>query len=212
MKVSVSILSVKDDIKECVRNLDKTDVDYIHLDIMDGKFVCNKTWDIEEIKNIISNTNKPLDVHLMVEDLDKYINDYVKLQPKYITFHLEATEDVSKYISILKQNNINVGLSIKPNTDVSSIEPWLPFVDLVLVMSVEPGMGGQKFMDNSLEKIRKLKDIKIINNYKYVTQVDGGINNETVSSVRDAGVDIVVSGSYIINDKNYQYNIDNLRK
>lgn len=212
MKVSVSILSIKDNIKENVKKLEYTTADYIHLDIMDGVFVSNKTWNIGEINDIVSNNNKPLDIHLMVSNLDKYINEFLKLKPRYITFHYEATNEINKYISILKENNIGVGLSIKPNTDISALKPYLPFLDLVLIMSVEPGLGGQKFIDSSLTKIKVLKELKNKNNYNYLIEVDGGINNETVSLVSDAGVDIVVSGSYITNSDNYEEMINNLKK
>ena len=211
MKVAVSILSIKDNIKEKLQKLEYTTADYIHLDIMDGKFVSNKTWDINEIKDIISSSDKPKDVHLMVQDLDNYIEDFSSINPEYITFHYEVTTDIKKYIDDLKSKNIKVGLSIKPDTDVSVLTPYLPYIDLVLVMSVEPGAGGQKFMDSSLEKIKLLSKHKKENNYSYVIEVDGGINNETVTFVKDEGADIVVSGSFITNSDNYQEKIDILK-
>lgn len=212
MKVAVSILSMKENPKECVRKINKTNADYIHLDIMDGIFVSNSTWNIEEAENIISDNNKELDVHLMVHDLDKYINEFIRLKPKYITFHYEITKQIDKYITLLKENNIGCGISIKPDTDVSVLEPWLSYLDLVLIMSVEPGIGGQKFMNSSLDKISWLRHKREVYNANYLIEVDGGINDTTALQVKEAGADMVVSGSYITNGQNYQDKIDTLRK
>lgn len=212
MKVAVSILSLKENIKESILKLDNTCVDYIHLDIMDGVFVENKTWDIEDINVLLNNTKKSKDIHLMVQHLDKYIKDFASLNPEFITFHYEATNDIMKYIHLLHDKKIGIGLSVKPNTDISVIEPYLPFLDLVLVMSVEPGKGGQKFMESSLEKIQKLKELRIKDNYHYLIEVDGGINDATISLVTKAGADIVVSGSYITNSENYEERIQKLKK
>lgn len=212
MKVAVSILSVKENINETINKLDNTCVDYFHLDIMDGIFVENKTWDIENMNALLKGINKPKDVHLMVQDLDKYIKDFSTLNPDFITFHYEATNDIMKYIHLLHDKKIGIGLSIKPNTDISVLEPYLPFLDLVLVMSVEPGAGGQKFIESSLEKIQKLKELREQDDYHYLIEVDGGINDETIVLVNKAGADMVVSGSYITNSENYGERIENLKK
>ena len=212
MKVAVSILSIKENIKEAIAKLDNTCVDYIHLDIMDGIFVENKTWNIDEINTLVNDTKKSKDVHLMVQDLDKYIKDFSSLNPKFITFHCEATNDIMKYIHLLHDKKIGIGLSIKPSTDVSVLKPYLPYLDLVLVMSVEPGAGGQKFMESSLKKIEKLKELRIQDNYHYLIEVDGGINEETISLVKEAGADMVVSGSYITNSENYDEKIEIFKK
>ena len=161
MKISASILSIKENLKENISKLTKTDIDYLHLDIMDGKFVNNVTYSVEEIKNII-NYNKKLDVHLMVLDIKKYIDDFKCLNPEYITFHYETKYDIISLISYIKSFNIKVGISICPDTDVKELDKYLPFVDQVLVMSVVPGAGGQKFMESSIGKIKYLKDVKII--------------------------------------------------
>lgn len=211
MKVAVSILSIKENIKQKLEELECTTADYIHLDIMDGEFVSNKTWNIEEINDIISFSKKPKDVHLMVDDLDKYIENFSSLNPDYITFHYEATQEVMKYITCLKNKHIKAGLSIKPDTDVSSLIPYLPYVDLVLVMSVEPGAGGQKFMDSSLEKITWLKGRKEKNGYSYIIEVDGGINDQTATLVKEAGADMVVSGSFITNSEDYKEKVEVLK-
>ena len=209
MKLSVSILSMKDqfDIKESIKKLNNCNIDFLHIDIMDGKFVKNSTWNCLDVKNILPNNSKPLDIHLMVEDIEKYINDFSILNPKYITFHLEATDNPIKIIKLIKEKNIGVGISIKPNTDVSKILPYLSLVDLVLVMSVEPGQGGQKFLDNSVEKINYLYQARNDKNYNYVIEVDGGVNNTTIENCRKC--DVVVVGSYITKN-NYEESIKSL--
>ena len=204
MKISASFLSIKDNLKENIDLLTKCDIDYLHLDIMDGIFVKNKTWDISEIKNLI-NYNKPLDVHLMVSDVYKYVDEYKDLNPEFITFHYEVDLDIMDIINYIKKYNIKVGLSIKPNTKVDEIIPYLPYLDLILVMSVEPGEGGQKFIINSVDKIKKLKELK----GDYLIEVDGGINDSTISLVKD--VDIVVIGSYITSG-NYEEKIKNIKE
>ncbi len=204
MKISASFLSIKDNLKENIDLLTKCDIDYLHLDIMDGIFVKNKTWDILEIKNLI-NYNKPLDVHLMVSDVYKYVDEYKDLNPEFITFHYEVDLDIMDIINYIKKYNIKVGLSIKPNTKVDEIIPYLPYLDLILVMSVEPGEGGQKFIIDSVDKIKKLKELK----GDYLIEVDGGINDSTISLVKD--VDIAVIGSYITSG-NYEEKIKSIKE
>lgn len=211
MKISASFLSIKNNVKENIKILDQTNIDYLHLDIMDGKFVSNKTWTFMEIKNLLKNTQSLKDVHLMVNNIKKYIKKYKKFKPEYITFHLEATETPLKIINIIKKNGIKVGISIKPNTNVEELRPYLSLVDLVLVMSVEPGRGGQEFIASSIDKIKYLDNIRLKNNYKYVIEVDGGINDTNYHLLKSSNVDIVVVGSYITNSNNYQEQIDKLK-
>ena len=194
--LSVSILGIKDNFSSNIAKLDKLNIDFFHVDIMDGKFVNNTTWQYDDLKDVL-NVNTKLDVHLMVYDLDKYIDDFIKLRPNIITFHYEATHDYSKYINIIKSSGIKVGLAIKPSTDVSEIEYLLDSIDLVLVMSVEPGFGGQKFIDNSTNKINELYELRENNDFNYLIEVDGGINDTTIDKVSNA--DIVVVGSFITN-------------
>lgn len=209
MKLSVSILSIKNNLKENILKLDQLSIDYLHLDIMDGKFVYNKTWSINEINELLKNTTKPYDVHLMVSDVYKYIDDYKTINPDYITFHFEATKDHLEIINYIKENNIKVGMSIKPNTPVSEIIPYLPYLDLVLVMSVEPGKGGQEFLISTVNKIRLLDEIRKNYEYHYLIEVDGGINDETIQYCMSA--DIIVVGSYITSSDDYQGQIDKLK-
>ncbi len=204
MQISASFLSINDNIKENVNLLTSCDIDYLHLDIMDGEFVNNKTWEISEIKELI-NYSRPLDVHLMVNDVYKYIDEYKDLNPTYITFHYEINLDILDIIQYIKKFNIKVGLSIKPSTKVEEITPYLNYLDLVLVMSVEPGLGGQQFIKESVNKIKKLKELK----GNYLISVDGGINIDTVNLVKDA--DIIVVGSYITNG-NYNQQIKNMKE
>jgi ribulose-phosphate 3-epimerase len=210
MKLSVSILSIKDDIKKNINIIDNSNVDFIHLDIMDSIFVANKTWDFNYIFELVKDVHKPLDVHLMVSDVISYIDDYKKLNPIYITFHLEAVNNHLEIIDYIKKHNIKVGMSIKPNTPISLIKPYLKYLDLVLIMSVEPGMGGQLFLDNATNKIDELKDLRESNNYNYVIEVDGGINDKTVEKCINAN--IVVVGSYITNSSNYIEQINKIKK
>lgn len=211
MKISTSFLSSEGSITDTIKKIEKTDTDYIHVDIMDGKFVSEKTFSFSEIKKISTYTTKPLDVHLMVANPSKYINDYAMLDTEYLTFHYEAVKDVRKVIEAVKMTGIRCGLSINPETGVKDIYPFLSDLDLVLVMSVEPGKGGQKFIDNTLEKISNLKEEIINQGLLTKIEVDGGINKETAYSCREAGADILVSGSFITNEESYQKQIDLLR-
>jgi len=210
MKVSASFLSIKDNIKSNINVLDKSTIDYLHLDIMDGNFVQNKTFNIDEIRDLLSDTTKPKDVHLMVNNIKKYIDDFSILNPEYITFHFEATYDSEEIIEYIKSKNIKVGISIKPNTSIESIISFLPLIDLVLIMSVEPGMGGQTFIEEVVSKIDTLKELREDNkDYNYVIEVDGGINDETIKLCSNA--DIIVVGSFITDSNNYQEQIDKLK-
>lgn len=203
MQVSTSILAIKENLNEKIKKLEQTSTDYIHLDVMDHIFVDNES----DFSNL--DITIPKDVHLMVEDVKKYVEIYKDLNPTYITFHYEVKDDVSKLISYIK-NYCKVGLSIKPNTKVEEIIPYLSQVDLVLVMSVEPGYGGQEFLDIAIDKVNKLKKLRDENNYNYLIEVDGGINLETSKLVHNA--DILVSGSYITNAVNYQEKIQSLKE
>ena len=202
MKTSISYLSVIDNVDNCLSRLDNTDCDYIHCDIMDNIFVPNQTPNIID-RLRLSTKNK--DVHLMVKDVKKYVDEYKALNPEYITFHIEATDEIENLISYIKSLNIKVGLSIKPNTDIEKIMPYLGSIDLVLVMSVEPGFGGQAFIDNSSLKIQRLKQLRDEYHYSYVIEVDGGINDTNVSKCM--GADILVVGSFVTKGNDYQEQI-----
>ena len=208
MKISTSILSVKTDLKKAIDDLNQTYTDYIHLDIMDGIFVSNTTWHVNDIYPSLINNQKPLDVHLMVSDVYKYVDEFSLLRPEYITFHYEAVDDINEMINYIKSKGVKVGLSIKPNTEVEEIYPYLPKVDLVLIMSVNPGLGGQEFMLTTIDKLNTLYNYRNDNGLNFVINVDGGINNNTAKLIRNA--DIIVSGSYITNN-NYNESINTLK-
>ena len=208
MKVSASFLSSKN-IPEDLTKLNDTDVDFIHLDIMDGKFVKNKTMPFREMRHIYEYTSKRLDVHLMVEDPSKYIPLYAELNTEYITFHVELEKDIMKNLELIKSYSIKCGLAISPDTKVSELVPYLPYLDYILVMSVYPGEGGQEFIESTEEKVKELRKLLDSYNIKAVISVDGGINDKTKEKVKDA--DILVAGSYIINSDNFNEKISSLR-
>ena len=194
MLVSGSILCDKP--MSAVKCYDKSSIDYIHLDIMDGKFVENKSFTISKIEKFSKFTSKKFDVHLMVNNPLKYIDSLSMLNVSYITFHLEAVKDVMSVINRIKDNGIKVGISIKPGTNVSEVFPLLPYLDMVLIMSVEPGKSGQSFMSSVLYKIDVLRKEIAEKGYKTLISIDGGINEDSASKV--VGVDVVVSASYLL--------------
>ena len=208
MLISTSFLSSKNLIHDLVE-LDKTDTDYIHVDIMDGKFVKKKTMPFKEMRNIYKYTNKRLDVHLMVKNPKKYIEDYASLNTEYISFHIESDENIEKNLQLIKEYGIKSGLAISPDTEIKELVPYLPLLDLVLVMSVEPGAGGQDFIVKTKDKIKELKILLSEHNSDVKISVDGGINDRTKKYCTDC--DILVSGSYIINGDDLQEKIDSLR-
>ena len=210
MKISASLLSARDNLETITKELNNLDIDYIHLDIMDGLFVPNTSYTDEEINIIMNITNKKLDVHLMVNDIDKYVNYYLKDNVESITFHYEAMNDIN-IINKIKNNGIKCGISIKPNTNVEEIYHLLPLIDKVLVMSVEPGKGGQKFIPNSLDKISKLRKKIDSLNLNVLISVDGGINNNSATKCIENGVDILVIGSALTNSENKELFINQVR-
>ncbi len=200
MKVSVSVLSSSIKPQDIVKKLDNSATDYIHIDIMDGKFVKNKTWTFSEVKKFTSYSHLPLDVHLMVNNPEKYIEDYALMNTSYLTFHYEAVKDVEEMINKIKSYGLKVGISICPNTNVNVLFPYLKEIDEVLIMGVEPGSSGQAFIENTPNKIKELKDEIIRQNVKTIISVDGGINDETAILCKEAGVDMLVSASFIHKD------------
>jgi len=217
VEISTSILNIKkENIIKTIYNLEAGGTDYFHIDVMDGKFVKNNTVNImqeytEYIKQI---SNIPIDVHLMVEDVESFAKAYIDIGINSITFHVEALKnetEVLKLISYIKQNNVKIGLSIKPQTQIEEIYKYLPYIHSILIMSVEPGEGGQKFIPETIEKIRELNKFTYENGYDIDIKVDGGINDKTAKNVIEAGVNILVAGSYIINSKDYKQAIKTLK-
>lgn len=208
MKISASFLS-SHNIPMDLKKLNQTDVDYIHVDIMDGKFVPNKTMPFSEMKNIYKYTDKRLDVHLMVDKPEKYIPLYAELNTEYITFHVEVMDKIEENLELIKSYGIKCGLSIKPSTPVKSLVPYLPLLDLILIMSVEPGRGGQSFIEETEKKIKEVRELIRVYHSKALVNVDGGIDDITKNNCQEC--DILTSGSYIIQSDNFQERIDSLR-
>ncbi len=209
MQISVSYLSSYYSKEKTVMMLESTSADFIHVDLMDGGFVPNRNFTIESVTKLLKNHEKPLDIHLMTFDPLLYINDLATLNPTYITFHLESTKDIIKTIELIKRNNIKVGLSIKPATNILELMPYLTLVDLVLLMSVEPGAGGQSFIYHIADKLQDLIKIRKENNLNFKIAMDGGLNDDTIKLVKD--IDIAVVGSYICKSNDYDEKIDKLR-
>lgn len=208
VKISASLLSMKDDLLNNINIINNSDIDYIHLDVMDNIFVNNYSFNNEEGKVIIDNSKKLLDIHLMVKDIKKYVDEYSILKPEYITIHYEAIDDLS-IIDYIKDKGIKCGISIKPNTDINVIFNILDKIDLVLIMSVEPGNGGQEFIDSSIEKIKLLKNEITRRNLNIVISIDGGINISNIKNCINSGIDILVMGSYLKNIINNNKNCVN---
>lgn len=201
MKIAGSFLKVQDN-KEKIKKLEQS-TDQIHFDIMDGIFTQNKTPELESI-----NIKKDIDIHLMVVNIKKYVEKVLKYNPKYITFHAEATDDIKECIKYIKEKNIKVGLAINPETQIETIYKYLNDIDLVLIMSVKPGKGGQKFIDIS-DKINKLYNYRKEKHLSFLIEVDGGINNKTIKKINNA--DIAVCGSFITDSNDYNEKVKALK-
>ena len=209
MEIAVSFLKSKYTMENTIRKINQTNAEYIHIDVMDGEFVPSKSFIYNDLKEIFKKNKKKIDIHLMVDNPLKYILEYKNLNPEIITIHSEINKNIYDYIDLIKSYNIKVGLSLKPKTSVETIEKYLHKIDNVLIMSVEPGKGGQKFMDSVLYKIDILEKLRNENNYNYKISIDGGINKDTIAKVKK--VDFVISGSYVCMSNDYQSKINELR-
>lgn len=208
MELSVSILNSNNK-EETIKLLNNTDIKYFHIDVMDGKFVPNKSLPYEEVISLSKISNKKLDVHLMVEDPISYIEKIKDIDNiEYITIHLEIDKDIKYILSKIKEYGFKCGLSIKPNTNIELLLPYLDYIDLILIMTVEPGLGGQLFIENSPNRINKIKEL--IEDKDILLEVDGGINDKTISKVKD--VDLSVVGSYITKNDDPISKVNNLLK
>ncbi len=218
IEVSTSILNMtKGRESETVFALEKAKTDYFHIDVMDGKFVEKDTYEymLEVASYIKRISNLPQDVHLMVEDVKKGIEDFSSVEPNIITFHLEACKDeqeIFECIDLIKSNNCKVGISVKPNTNIEQVYKFLPYVHMVLVMTVEPGKGGQTLLSEMVDKIKTLKEFIQQNNIDIDIEADGGINLKTCSDVKNAGANILVAGTAILMASDYKTIIDSLKE
>ena len=218
VEVSTSLLNVKKaNAIATIYNLEVAKTDYFHIDVMDGKFVEQDTTEImhEYSTNIKQISNLPLDVHLMVEDVKAYIDSFIPYEPNIITFHLEACKDKEKVLNLIKyikENNIKVGISIKPNTKVEELHEYLPLIHLVLIMTVEPGYGGQKLIPETIDKVKELKEYMHKNNIDIDIEVDGGVTLENKEDLKEAGANIIVAGSAIIKAEDFKKAISKIKE
>ena len=214
IKISPSILSCNfSKLGEEIESLEKAGADLIHIDVMDGHFVPNITIGPEVIKKIRPLTKVPFDVHLMISPVDNFIEDFANAGSDIITIHPEATKNLKKSIELIKKFDKKVGISLNPNSEISLVKPYLNDIDLILVMSVNPGFAGQKFKPEVLKKLEKIKKIIVSKNLKIDLEIDGGINFQNSMDAKNAGANILVSGSTIFNENNgdLKKNIDLLR-
>lgn len=213
MKISPSILSADfANLERDIRIVEEGGADYIHVDVMDGHFVPNITLGPNIVSAIRPVTKLPLDCHLMIENPEKYIEDFAKAGADIITVHAESTPHIHRAIQMIKNAGVRAGVVLNPGTPVAAVEYVLSECDMVLVMTVNPGFGGQSFIPETLKKIEKLKQLKEANHYHYEIEVDGGIVPETATQCKQAGADVFVAGSYVYNAEDPQKQIQHLKE
>ena len=217
IEISASVLTVnKENAIHTFYELETSKINYFHIDVMDGKFVENNNIELmKDYALTISHiSNVGLDVHFMVENVEEAINEFLMLQPKIITFHIETTKEHERTMQIirdLKENGIKVGIAISPDTNIEEIKEYIPYLHMVLVMTVVPGKGGQKLIPETLEKVKKLREYTEENNFEIDIEVDGGINDETAKLAKEAGANILVAGNYIIASENFAESVKKLK-
>lgn len=215
VKVAPSLLSANFAcLKEDIKKVENGKADWLHYDVMDGHFVPNISFGYSILKDVSKVTNLFLDVHLMISEPRKYVDEFIKSGANLIVFHIEAMNSKDETLSLIhhiKEQNVQVGISIKPNTSVDEIQDYLDLLDVVLVMSVEPGFGGQSFKELAIDKIKDLALRRQEKQYHYLIEVDGGINETTGKQCKDAGVDVLVAGSYVFNSDDCTQRIASLK-
>ncbi len=201
--ISPSILGGSfSNMEKIISSLDQSEAEYIHFDVMDGDFVPNLTFGPQFISNLRNQTKKVFDVHLMINRVSKFLDEYIKAGSDIITFHIEIEENLSELISKIKDKNIKAGIAIKPKTPWEEIKSLLHSIDQVIIMTVEPGFGGQSFMDSQIDKIKNISNYIKENNLSVDIEIDGGVNYETGKICRDAGANILVAGSFLFKQEN----------
>lgn len=210
--VAPSILSANfGRLNEEIELINQSDCEFLHIDIMDGHFVPNLTFGRAIVEFIAQKSIKPLDIHLMVQNAEFFINYFAPLKPEFISFHAESESHINRIINLIKSYGIKAGIVLNPHTSQECLEYILRYVDLVLLMSVNPGFPAQNFITSTLEKAIKVRGMIDSQNLQCILEMDGGICDKNIDLVKDSGVDLVVSGSYIFGSKNYQKAIDSLR-
>ena len=213
IKVSPSILAADfGNIERECNLIDKSDADWFHLDVMDGIFVPNISFGMPVVKAIRKMTSKPLDVHLMITEPERYIEKFIEIGSDIISFHIEATNKIEENISLIKSNNVKAGIAINPDTPIDSLIDIINKIDLICLMGVFPGFAGQKFIKNTFDRLKELKKLIIDNNSKALIEVDGGVKADNYMELRSLGADVLVAGSYIFNSEDYDLVIKKLKE
>ena len=213
IKVSPSILAADfGNIERECNLIDKSGADWFHLDVMDGIFVPNISFGMPVVKAIRKITSKPLDVHLMITEPERYIDEFIEIGSDIISFHIEATNKLEENINLIRSNNLKVGIAINPDTPIDSLIDIINKIDLVCLMGVFPGFAGQKFIKNTFDRLKELKKLIIDNNSKALIEVDGGVKADNYMELRSLGADVLVAGSYIFKSKDYKEVVKKLKE
>jgi len=211
--IAPSLLSADfSNLKKDIEMINNSDADWFHLDIMDGVFVPNISFGIPVVRDIKKHAKKPLDVHLMISKPEKYFSDFKNAGADIISFHYEASNHLHRSIQVLKDLGVKAGVAINPHTNISLLEDIICHVDMILIMSVNPGFGGQKFIENTYDKIKKLKNIILSKNTNTLIEIDGGVNLDNASKLFNAGADILVAGNTVFSSENPTKTILDLKK